>query len=145
MPNAGIHATRSTNWNSADAELNPAHSASVTPKVASENASASQRIRPLRRPSALPTNSNTMAPTSGNAQESVSIFSLSPEVVTQDHDHADEQRSCVGAHRARLQTPQHAGAAVHDRRRPIHRAVDHAHIEPAPQAFGGCGFDWLDD
>src|SRR5262245_33480478 len=153
MPNAGIHGARSTNWNSAEDESNPAHSASVIPNEASETASASHRMRPSRRPSALPMSSRSSAPASGSAQETVSIrdqlpnpnsqlpetplpplgagsrtlgvvVASSPQVVPQNHDDANEERAGIGAHRAGLKPPQHRRAAVDDRRGAIDRAVD---------------------
>src|SRR5262245_5740150 len=138
MPNAGIHGARSTNWNSADDESNPAHSARVIPNEASATANASQRMRPSRRPSALPMSSRSSAPASGSAQETVSIRNRlpipssrlpsspvvqsgvgswnlgvagsSPQVVPENDDDTDEQRAGIGAHRSGLEPPQHRGA-----------------------------------
>src|SRR5687767_9151661 len=99
MPNAGIHGTRSTNWKSAEFGSNRIHSASVTANEAIESASAAQRITPLRRPSPFGMSSRRMAPASGKAHESVSITlrvgSLSPEVIADDQNHADENRARV--------------------------------------------------
>ena len=72
MPNAGIHDARSTSWNSADEASNASQIASVTANATSEKASASQRIRPSRRPSALPMSSRMTAPASGSTHDSVS-------------------------------------------------------------------------
>src|SRR5688572_1730408 len=172
MPNAGIHGARSTNWNSAEDASNPAHNARVTPNEASETASASQRMKQSRRPSALPMSSRSSAPASGSAQERVSILSQlpisnvqfpaspstlgvgswrlgfvvsSPQVVTENDNHAHEERAGIGAHRAGLEPSQHRGAAVDDRRSAVDGAVDDPHVEPAPQAFGRCGLDRLHD
>src|SRR5690349_13990788 len=76
MPNAGIHGTRSTIWNSADEESKRDQMTSVTANAASDRTSASQRIAPLRLPSRLGMSSSRIAPASGNAQDKVSITSM---------------------------------------------------------------------
>ena len=67
MPNAGIHGTRSRNWNSALLDMSkPAQSTSVAAKVASEVPSAMLRTSASRDPSRLPIKSRRIAPTTGS-------------------------------------------------------------------------------
>src|SRR5581483_10613259 len=72
MPNAGIHAWRSTSWKSAELPLNDAQIASVTTNTATDTISAIQRISPLLRPSLLPTHSNSTAPSTGSSHDALS-------------------------------------------------------------------------
>src|SRR6185369_12318003 len=134
MPNAGIHGSRSTIWNSADVESKRAQMTSVTANTASDRTSASQRIALLRLPSRFGMSSSRIAPARGNAHERVSNMSQ-PQVVGEDGDDTDKQRAGVGPHRSGLQPPQQGRAAVDDGRGAIDRAVDDLHIEAAPQAF----------
>src|SRR6185369_11451643 len=142
MPNAGIHGTRSTIWNSADVGSKRAQMTSVTANAASDKSSASQRIELLRLPSRFGMSSSRIAPARGNAQDKVSNMSQ-PQVVSEDGDDPDKQRAGVGPHRTGLQPPQQRRAAVDDRRGAIHRAVDDLHVEAAPQTFLRGDFDRL--
>src|SRR5688500_6893562 len=104
MPKAGIHGTRSTNWNSAEPAWNAAQIATVSANSTSEMPSASQRNRLLRRPPALPMRSSRIAPASGTPHERVSsgTATLFPQVITQDQHHAHEERAGIGADRSGL-------------------------------------------
>src|SRR5688572_2568323 len=134
MPKAGIHGRRSTNWKFADVPSNQIQSAAVTANATSEMPSVIQRTRPSRRPSALPMNSRSSAPASGTSQERVNMC-LAPQVVPQNHHDADEHRAGIRAHRTGLQSPQDARSGGHQRAGPVHGAVNHAHVETAPEPF----------
>ena len=77
MPKAGttLHELEPGDAASKDAQI-----ANVTAKPAIDTASVSQRIRPLRRPSALPTNSSSTAPATGSSHEidNSGTFNTSP-------------------------------------------------------------------
>src|ERR687897_3089691 len=116
MPNAGIHGTRSTIWNSADAGSNRAHSSSVSPKTTSEAMSATCRTNASREPSRFGMNRSRPAARSGSATMDerignvIHLFAtplVTPHVVAEHRDHADEHRRGVDAHRAGLPPAQH--------------------------------------
>src|SRR5690349_12047184 len=120
-----------------------------------------QRTSAVRRPSPLPTNTSSNAPTTGSNHETVSngTFNqspvggsirsrqscLSPEVVAQYQNDADEQRPGIRAHRSALQPPQQRRTPVDDRRGSIDRAVDDVHVDAAPQPLLRHDADWLHD
>src|SRR5260221_14692440 len=66
MPNAGIQACRSTNWNSADAGLKRLHISSVSPNTSTDTTSAMLRAS-RASPSSSRTKSSTIAPAIGRA------------------------------------------------------------------------------
>src|SRR5687768_12101728 len=140
-------------------------------KATSDTPSVIQRIAPLRRPSGLGMTSRSSAPTSGTSQESVSIptpnfqiptptvpnrsrwalgigrwelTGLSPQVVPQDYDHTNEHRACIREYRTGLQAAQHARAGGDQRAGAVDRAVNHPHVEAAPQPFPRGHDDRLD-
>src|SRR4051812_12748021 len=173
MPNAGIHPWRSISWNSAEPGLNDAHIASVTPKTAIERISVTHLMRPLRCPSALPTNNSSAAPMTGSSHETLRStstpdsqsptpkrhrsqtpwglgvgrwkLSSSPQVVAQNQHDADEKRARIRAHRSRLQAPQQRRAAVDDGRGAVDGTVDHVHVDALPQPLGRDDANRLDD
>src|SRR6185503_16903617 len=116
MPNAGIHGTRSTNWNSAETGSKYHQRSSVRAKAPIEMASESQRTIALRLPSRFGISRSSTAPASGTSQERVRTgvnsqlpipnsqgptrwelgvggweSASSPQVVPQHDNHADEE------------------------------------------------------
>src|SRR6478735_6366886 len=135
MPNCGIHAARSTNWNGVDADMSKrAHSNSVTPNVRIDTASAMLRIRPSFAPSRFGMARSSSAPMIGRVIARVSRpgTSLSPQVVGEHGDHAYEHRCRIGLDRPVLQQAEHHAHAADEIACAVDRAVDDLHVEAAP-------------
>src|SRR5918994_4572328 len=142
MPNAGIHGTRSTIWNSADAGSNLAQSSRVSPKTTREAMSATCRTIPSREPSRFGMKRSSPAARSGSATMDerignvIRLFApplIAPHVVAEHRDHADEHRGGVDAHRAGLPAAQDGAARPDEGSGAVHGAVDDAGVHAFPE------------
>src|SRR3954471_9051761 len=158
MPNAGIHACRSTNWKSPDDTLKRLHSSTVSANTSSETTSAILRASGALCSSSPRTSSSRMAPATGNATRDERIGkgitvepaqriqrSSAPQVVPQDRDDAEEQGRGVGADRPGLQPPQQVARAADGLADAVDRAVNHLDVDHLPQPGLGHDADRLDD
>src|SRR5829696_2712261 len=154
MPNAGIHETRSTICKSADAGSNRAQSSSVSPNTTREATSATWRTNPSREPSRFGMNRSSPAAASGSATMDerignvIRLFApplVTPHVITEHSDHADEDRGGVNAHRAGLPTAQDGAARPDESPGAVHGPVDEPRIHTLPQEAGRQALDRLDN
>src|SRR5437867_10449927 len=148
MPNAGIHACRSTNWKSAVAGLNRLHSSNVSTNTSTETTRVVPRTSGACC-SSRPMNSSSQAPTIGSAMSEVSIGKLmsavnfgvlrllcvdsAPQVVPQDQHDAENQRHRISTDRSGLYSAQLLARAGDDAAHEIDRAVDAARVDDLPQ------------
>src|SRR4051812_23094000 len=150
MPNAGIHACRSTNWNSPEDTLKRLHSSSVSANTSSEMTSAMLRASGALCSSSPRTSSSRMAPATGNATSDERIgkcitVESAPQVVPQDGDDAEEHRRRVGADRPGLQPAQQVAGAADGLSDAVDRGVNHLHVNHLPQPGVRHDADRLDD
>src|SRR6476469_3064108 len=144
MPNAGIHACRSTNWKSPDDALKRLHSSSVSANTSSEITSVTLRASGALCSSSPRTSSSRMAPATGNATRDDRIgngitaeparrtprtqSASAPQVVPQNGDDAEEHRRGVCADRSGLQTPQQVARAADRLSDAVDRGVNHLDV-----------------
>src|SRR5262245_56821529 len=137
MPKAGIHACRSTNWKSAELALKRAQSRSASANTRHATISATPRI--VRSFCSLSRRQSSRSdPRSGSAisddRIGKDIKALVPQVVSEHHHHADEERCRISAHGAGLQPAEHFAHAAHRARDAIHGPVDGAGVDQLPEA-----------
>src|SRR5690348_2399782 len=136
MPNAGIQACCSTNWNSALAGSNFSQTSRVARNTTTEMPTASVRISRAFRLSRLSTSSRTSAPAIGSPMSEVRIGKFMsgsvPEIEAENQHHAENERRGVRADRPRLQPAQDRAGVGERLADAVDRAVDDPRVDHAP-------------